>query len=561
MASRQRSAAQPVDRLGAWEEKTMTATDRRLPLWLATGLATFAAPAIAQDLGEPVPELKIAYYAADMGPMYEQSARVLSEEWAKLGISFQMQPVQFSTFISNIMVGGGLEDMAVFTVGADPDRVDPTYWLHDLGACGARRNGAKWCDEAYTKMVQDQREIIDQKDRIAAVHAAQQHFYDVMPWWPATNTVYGILWNNEKWENVTSPAPVAAHEGLIDPWLSAKPLTDDRWLDWAHYEDVTTYNPLAEEGAVGWLRFVYDTFAKNNSEGETIPWAAAAWEFTDPTTVKITLRDGMKFHDGEAVTADDAVFTLNKVVELQPPAMSSRIANIASAEKIDDLTFNVKLKTPDASFVTTVLPYAFILPEHLWADYTGDMVARDVVADGVAIGSGPFKFKTWRVNEVHELDANPDHFHAPGYDGVRRLALGQADAIRSAMLSGTGDIATMVLPVAAMSDLADQEDFLDFLEIPSHGTMLIWLNNEKAPFTDPAFRKALRQATAKDRAAIEGWLGFAVPAGEGPVPKQLGMWYNPDLPEIAFDVEAARATLAEAGFGWDDQGRLHYPKN
>ena len=114
-------------------------------------------------------------------------------------------------------------------------------------------------------------------ERVAAVKKAQQHFYDTMPWWPATNTVYGMVWNSDKWDNVTSPAPVAAHEGLIDPWLSAKPKTDDLWLDWAHYEDVTTYNPLAEEGAVGWLRFVYDTFAKHLNEAlaqgtERIVW-------------------------------------------------------------------------------------------------------------------------------------------------------------------------------------------------------------------------------------------------------------------------------------------------
>ncbi|KKB86400.1 hypothetical protein VW29_02195 [Devosia limi DSM 17137] len=528
---------------------------------LPMSIALMTGTAHAQALGEPVPELQIAYYASDMGPMYEQSARVMSEEWAKLGLSFQLQPVQFSAFISNIMVGGGLEDMAVFTVGADPDRVDPTYWLYDLGACGARRNGAKWCDEEFTALATAQRSQVDQAQRLETVYAAQQRFYDQAPWWPATNTVYGILWNSDKWENVTSPAPVAAHEGLVDPWLSAVPKTDDRILDWAYLEDVTTYNPLAEEGAVGWLRFVYDTFAKNNAQGETVPWAAESWEFTDPQTVRIVLRDGMTFHDGKPVTAADAAFTINMVVEAQPPAMSSRIANLESAEVIDERTFEVKLKTSDAAFVTTVLTYLFILPEHLWADYEGDVTARDVIADGVAIGSGPFKFKTWRMNEVHELDTNTAHFNAPQYDGLRRLALGQADAIRSAMLSGAADIATTVLPVAAMSDLAVQEASLDFLEIPSHGSLLVWLNNEKAPFTDLAFREALRLATNKQRAAIEGWLGFAVPAGEGSVPTQLGMWHNSDLAPIPFDIDAARATLEAAGYGWDAQGRLHYPPN
>lgn len=94
----------------------MSVEKTRLPTWLAAAICLCAAPAVAQDLGEPVPPLQLAYYAADMGPMYEQSARVMSEEWSKLGLNFQMQPVQFSTFISQIMVGGGLEDMAVFTV-------------------------------------------------------------------------------------------------------------------------------------------------------------------------------------------------------------------------------------------------------------------------------------------------------------------------------------------------------------------------------------------------------------------------------------------------------------
>src|SRR3712207_2856054 len=95
--------------------------------------------ALAQTaLGEPVPPLNVSYYAADMGPEFEQSARALADEWKKLGIELQMRPVQFSTFVSQIVVGGQLDDIAVFTVGGDPDRVDPTYWVYDIAACGQR---------------------------------------------------------------------------------------------------------------------------------------------------------------------------------------------------------------------------------------------------------------------------------------------------------------------------------------------------------------------------------------------------------------------------------------
>jgi peptide/nickel transport system substrate-binding protein len=550
--------------MGTGEEKIML--DLRSNSLLVAGLAAgllAAGAASAQDaeLGQPVPTLNVVYYAADMGPEFEQSARALADEWEKLGLDLQLVPVQFSTFVSQFIVGGQLEDIGVFTVGADPDRVDPAYWIYDIAACGQRRNGSKFCNEAYSELASAQRSLVNSAERVEAVHKLQEMFVEEMPFWPVINRTYGILYNSEKWENVTSPEPVAAHEELVNPWLAARPLTDDRWLDWAYFEDVSTYNPLAEEGAVGWIRFVFDTFAKNTSAGETVPWAAQSWQWIDDRTVEVTLRDGMIFHDGEPVTADDAVFTIQKVVEWQPPAMSSRIGNLEGAEKVDDSTFRIKLKQPDAAFEMTVLTYLFLLPEHIWANAPENPVEWDIVADGAVVGSGPFKFRSWRVNEVHELEAHAAHFAAPEYDGLRRLALGQADAIRAAMLDGTGDIATTVLPVATMSDLAAQNDFLEFIEVPSHSTMFVWLNNEKAPFDDVAFRKALRTASNKQRVVIEGWQGFGIPAAEGPVPRVLGRWYNADLDQIDFDVEAARAILEEAGYGWDDSGRLHFPPN
>ncbi|MDA0812593.1 MAG: ABC transporter substrate-binding protein [Verrucomicrobia bacterium] len=513
------------------------------------------------DLGEPVPDLSVVYYAADMGPEFEQSARALADEWTKLGISLQLVPVQFSTFVSQYIVGGQLEDIGVFTVGADPDRVDPAYWVYDIAACGQRRNGSKFCNEEYTEFAISQRSMIDRDERIEAVHELQEMFVEEMPFWPVINRTYGILYNSDKWENVTSPEPVAAHEALVNPWLAARPLTDDRWLDWAYFEDVSTYNPLAEEGAVGWLRYIFDTFAKNNSSGETVPWAAESWEWVDDTTVRIKLREDMSFHDGEKVNADDAVFTINSLLQWKPAAMSSRIGNLEGAEKVDDYTFDINLKDADAAFEVTVLTYLFILPEHVWQNAPENAVEWDIVAADAVVGSGPFKFKTWRVNEIHELETNTDHFNAPEYDGLRRLALGQADAIRAAMLDGTGDIATTVLPVATMDDLARQNDFLNFMEVPSHSTMFTWLNNEKAPFSDVAFRRALRTATNKQRVVIEGWQGFGTVASEGPVPSALGVWHNSDIEQIEFDVDAARAILADAGYGWDSSGRLHMPPN
>jgi peptide/nickel transport system substrate-binding protein len=186
-------------------------------------------------------------------------------------------------------------------------------------------------------------------------------------------------------------------------------------------------------------------------------------------------------------------------------------------------------------------------------------VQWDPIANNGVIGSGPFAFESWSPNQTHVLKTHKAHWAAPAYDGIRRLSLGQADAVRAAMVDGTADIATTVLPSATMEQLAQSEDHLEFLASQSFSTLTVWVNHQKAPFNDLSFRKALRLATDKERVALEGWIGFSVPAGEGNVPIGLGAWHNPNLEKIPFDIDAARKVLEEAGYGWDSDGRLHLP--
>jgi peptide/nickel transport system substrate-binding protein len=188
-----------------------------------------------------------------------------------------------------------------------------------------------------------------------------------------------------------------------------------------------------------------------------------------------------------------------------------------------------------------------------------DPLRWDPIPNNAVIGSGPFAFVRWDRNQVHVLKTYKQHWAAPAYDGLRRLSLGQADAIRAAMLDGTADVATSVLPVATEKELADTNKHLGFVRVPTFNTTTVWMNDTKAPFTDFAFRKALRLATDKDRVALEGWLGFADPAAEGNVPTALGDWHNSKLEKIRFDIKKARQTLKDAGYGWDSNGRLHFP--
>lgn len=532
---------------------------RLLGFAVAAGLtAAYPASTFAQDqLGELIPTMSIVYYSPDAGPEYQQAARILVEDFEKLGLDIELKPLQQSSMVSQLHVGGGLEDLALGSWGGDPDRLDPNFWVVDLVACGSRRNAIKWCDEAYTAKAKEQATTLDEDKRLKLVWELQEYAQEQLPWWLLAHRANGLLYNSDRWENITKPAPIPPHETVLHPWLTMTPKGDDRIVDWAHFEDVSTYNPLTEQTSQGWLKFVFDPYVRFDG-GDIIPWAVASWKPVDDTTLELTLREGMTFHDGKPVTSADAVFSLNKMVELQPPVLADSLAGIESAEAVDDLTFRINMAEPNPAILRQGLTDLVILPKHIWENVE-DPMNWDPVADNGVIGSGPFAFGSWERNQQHVLNTFKDHWAAPAYDGLRRLSLGQADAIRAAMVDGTADIATTVLPVATMEQLGQSEDHLSFELTPSFSTTGVWVNNEKAPFNDLQFRRALKFASDKERSALEGWLGFAVPAGEGIVPTALGKWYNTDLEVVPYSIDQARKVLEEAGYGWDSDGRLHFP--
>ncbi len=525
-----------------------------VPTLLSSGVARAQG---ADKLGEQIPTMSIVHYATDSGPQYQQSSRVLIEGFKKIGLDVRLAPMQQSTMVRQLHVGGKLEDLGYGSWGGDPDRLDPNFWVNGLTACGSRRNAPKWCDQTYTELANKQLVTLDEEKRRQIIWEAQKYFYDHAPWWQVSHATVGILYNKKRWENITNPSPVPPHETVVHPWLKMRPTGQDRIVEWAHFEDVSTYNPLGELVSQGWMRFVYDSYLRFDGS-ELIGWAAESWKAVDETTIELKLRSGMTFHDGKPVTAADAVFSINLMVQHKPPVIADALTGMKAAEKVDDSTLRIKLEQPNAAIFRHALTKLVILPEHIWSKVK-DPVKWDPILEKGAIGSGPFAFESWSPNQVHVLRTHKKHWAAPPYDGIRRLSLGQADAIRAVMMDGTADIATAVLPAATMKELSDSEPSLGFVKCQTINTTTVWVNHEKAPFNDLEFRKALRLATDKDRAALEGWLGFAVPAGESNVPTGLGKWYNKDLKPIGFDVAQARAILKAAGYGWGSGGRLHFP--
>lgn len=525
---------------------------------LATALVALS-PANAQDsqLGEIVPTLTFVHIASDFSPLHGQLARALAVDYRELGLDLQLEARQVSAFASAITVGGQLETIALGVLGGDPDRMAPNFWLEQTSYCEARYNAARWCDDTYDGHVDAFNSATDDEARRVAANAAQEYFISQQPWWHVLHPKVVMVYNSDKWENVLPSSPVPPHDTVLHPWLDIKPKGDDRILDYAFSEEVSTYNVLSETGAKGWFRYMYDTLVRLDG-GRIVPWAAESWNEVDATTLDVKLREDMTFHDGEKVTAEDVAFTINYIKQHELPQVAQYVGSIDSAEVTGDYAVRIKLNRQDPNLIPRSFTAIPIVPEHIWSKVE-DPANYDPVPDDAVIGSGPFKFVRWVPDQVHELATHTDHWAAPAYDGLRKLALGQADAVTQAMISGQADITNRVLPDADAVLLAENNDNLGYIEIPTANTMMVYLNTTGKPFDDVALRQALRLATNKQRGIQEGWLGYAVPASDGPILNSLTEWYDSDLPQTEFDLEKARELLREAGYGWDSDGRLHYP--
>ena len=140
--------------------------------------------------------------------------------------------------------------------------------------------------------------------------------------------------------------------------------------------------------------FLFDTLLWKDSTGKAIPWLAASWQRSpDAKEWRITLRDGIKWHDGQLLTADDVVFTLDYVTKGPGRAAPGlvRLPEIAEAVADGPTGVVIRLTRPFAPF-EVLLGRLPIIPRHVWADVSDPAKFQGAAA---VMGSGPYKLDAY----------------------------------------------------------------------------------------------------------------------------------------------------------------------
>lgn len=319
-------------------------------------------------------------------------------------------------------------------------------------------------------------------------------------------------------------------------------------------------DPGRDHSNVG-SQFYYNAFdtliGKNHDklDAEWLPALATEWEQVSPKVMELKLREGVTFHNGEAMTADDVVFSLNRMYQADfPPYVvrsRDRLGNFVKAEKVDDLTVRVTVEKEEPLWETLLnLQQVSIIPEDYTKGLTGDPAVAehdDFEAFSLApVGTGPYRIAEFVPGQrvVYERFDGFWGEKAPLEKAIVQHIPETASRLTS-LKTGEADIVTNIAPdqlalIEADSTLKTEGSVTALFHV-------MIMNANHPTLEDPRIRQAMSYAIDRDALNEALWLGKAVVPSTHTM-KEFGALYMPELSTFEYDPEKARALLEDAGY-------------
>jgi len=362
---------------------------------------------------------------------------------------------------------------------------------------------------------------------------------------------------------------------LLSALLAAAPLQAAN-LKWAAQNDILTLDPHSQNHATtnSILQHTYEGLTRYTKDYKVEPCLATSWKQLSDTHWRFNLRKGVKFHDGSAFTADDVLFSFNRIRQPQG-TMQIYVTGIREIKKIDDYTVEMFTDGPIPILLRNIIDFRIM--SKAWAEKNNSQNVQDyakkqeIYASRNTNGTGPYMIKSWEPDKqivfTHhkgwwgKLDGNvTDVVYSPIKSDATRV---------SALLAGDVDLVTD-LPVQDVERLRKSPNtkVLDghevrtiFIGMDQHNDELKYSDVKgKNPFKDVRVREALNMAV--DREAIKRVVmrGLSIPAAIMVAPGVHG--HSKDIDRVMkFDPNGAKKLLAEAGYPNGFEFTLDCPNN
>ena len=294
---------------------------------------------------------------------------------------------------------------------------------------------------------------------------------------------------------------------------------------------------------------VFEGLTRFMGDGSIVPGLAESWEISDDGLVyTFKLHDGVKFHDGTMMDAEDVKFSLDRArAEDSVNAQKALFAGIADVEVVDPLTVKVTLGEPNGNFLFNMA----------WGDTV--IVAPESI-EGIKqtpVGTGAFKFAEWVQGDRIVLEKNADYWGTPAIlDKATFKFISDPSAAFAAVMAEDVDVFTG-FPAPENLPQFEADPRFQVLVGSTEGETILAINNKQPPFDNVKVREAVAHAIDR-QAIIDGAMfGYGTPIGTHFAP------HNPAYVDLtglsAHDPELSRKLLAEAGLADGFETTLHLP--
>jgi peptide/nickel transport system substrate-binding protein len=294
---------------------------------------------------------------------------------------------------------------------------------------------------------------------------------------------------------------------------------------------------------------IYSNLVRTDKDLRLEGELAKGWEISkDEMTITFHLREGVKWHDGVQLTADDLDFTYRYMIDPKTPtAYGESFRQIKQAEVLDRYRYRVTYEKP---YAPALLSWGlWILPKHiLEAPWKAGADLRTTIQNRHPIGSGPYQFREWKTGEKVVLEANPDYFEGRPYlkRVVYRIIPDQSTIFLELKARNIDLAGLSPIQYRRQTDYPAFRKGFDRYRYLSNSFAYLGFNLLDSRFLDKRVRQAMAYAINKQEIIDGVLLGLGQPA-VGPY-KPGTWWYKADVKTYPFDPERARALLAEAGW-------------
>ena len=279
----------------------------------------------------------------------------------------------------------------------------------------------------------------------------------------------------------------------------------------------------------------------------------------DGLTYTFSLRDDVTFHNGDKMTADDVVWSMNRYMDADskwrclPDFDGSRAVKLAGIEKVDDATVTMTIAEPSAVFLGLMAR-----PE---CGFTGIISPKSVGEDGsfaAPIGTGPFKWDEWKKGEYVHLVKNDAYVSPPNdgapngtvgakdplADGVKFMVVPDASTVKAGIQSGALDLAEVSPDL--MPEFEDRDDSKLIVAV-NNGKNLFYMQTRDPVLSNPGVRRAMAMALDLPQLVAAASNGTGTPNCSMIATNSI--YYSETQQEcLPYDIEAAKKELKDAGY-------------